>query len=67
MEKLRKTLRIFNIEDEPIDGMLKIISESNFSEEELERLNDIIVFQNQSTVFETTVCGQYMLSGESSP
>ena len=63
MEKLRQTLRIFNIEDEPIDGMLKIISESNFSEEELERLNDIIVFQNQSTVFETTVCGQYMLSG----
>lgn len=43
MEKLRQTLRIFNIEDEPIEGMLKIISESDCSEEELEKLNNIIV------------------------
>ena len=63
MEKLRQTLRIFNIEDEPIEGMLKIISESDCSEEELEKLNNIIVSQNQSRVFETTVCGQYMFKG----
>lgn len=63
METLRQTLKIFNIENEPIEGMLRIISECNCSEEELGKLNDIIVSQNQSRVFETTVCGQYMFNG----
>ena len=62
MKKLRETLRIYNIEDESIEGMLKIISECNCSDEELEKLNDIIIWQSQSRVFETTVYGQFVFN-----
>lgn len=63
MDKLKQTLKIFNIEDEAIEGMLRIISQCNCSKEELEKLNDIIVSQHQSRVFDATVYGQYIFNG----